>query len=114
MYQLAGSAILLGALAAATGERGVTRLDPPTVAVLYQTVLVAFASYLAWFWLLTRYPASHLRAYTFWTPLFGLLGGWLLLGDPVTPALILAMACVTVGIYLVNRPPGAGPARAPG
>ena len=55
-------------------------------------VLVAFASYLAWFWLLTRYPASHLHAYAFWTPLFGLLGGWLLLGDPVTPALVVAMA----------------------
>jgi drug/metabolite transporter (DMT)-like permease len=108
-YQLAGSAILLGGLAAATGEQGVTRLDPPiVVAVLYQTVVVAFASYLVWFWLLTRYPASHLHAYTFWTPLFGLLGGWLLLGDPVTPALVLAMACVTAGIYLVNRPPGTG------
>ena len=70
-------------------------------------------SYLAWFWLLTRYPASHLHAYTFWTPLFGLAAGWLLLGEPVTPALLLAMACVAVGIYLVNREPDAGaPARA--
>ena len=31
----------------------------------YQIVLVAFASYLAWFWLLTRYPAAHLHAFTF-------------------------------------------------
>jgi drug/metabolite transporter (DMT)-like permease len=114
-YQLAGSAILLGGLAAVTGEGGVTRLDRPVaVAVIYQIVVVAFASYLAWFWLLTRYPASHLHAYTFWTPLFGLLGGWLLLGDPVTPALLVAMACVTLGIYLVNRQPAAGGERAPG
>ena len=63
----------------------------------YQIVLVAFASYLAWFWLLTRYPASHLHAFTFWTPLFGLLGGWLLLGDPVTPALMVAMGLVPWG-----------------
>ena len=74
-------------------------------AVSYQVVIHAFASYLAWFWLLTRYPASHLHAYTFWTPLFGVLAGWLLLGDPVTPALVLAMACVALGIYLVNRQP---------
>jgi drug/metabolite transporter (DMT)-like permease len=105
-YQLAGSAVLLGALAALCGEPPVTRLTGPIViAVLYQIVLVAFVSYLAWFWLLTRYPASHLHAYTFWTPLFGLVAGWLLLGDPVTPALVLAMACVAVGIYLVNRQP---------
>ena len=112
-YQLAGSAMLLGALAVVTGEAGVTALGAPVVvAVLYQIVLVAFASYLAWFWLLARYPASHLHAFTFWTPLFGLLGGWLLLGDPVTPALVVAMGCVALGIYLVNRQPG--PARAGG
>src|SRR6185503_1457230 len=108
-YQLAGSAIILAALALASGEAGVTRPTGPVVAaVLYQIIAVAFASYLAWFWLLTRYPASHLHAYTFWTPLFGLAAGWLLLGEPVTPALLLAMACVAVGIYLVNRGPDAG------
>ena len=108
-YQLSGSAIILAALALASGEAGVTRPTGPVVAaVLYQIIAVAFASYLAWFWLLTRYPASHLHAYTFWTPLFGLAAGWLLLGEPVTPALLLAMACVAVGIYLVNREPDAG------
>ena len=74
-YQLAGSAVLLGALAVASGEPGVTRLTGLVVAaVSYQIVIRAFASYLAWFWLLTRYPASHLHAYTFWTPLFGRAG----------------------------------------
>jgi len=107
-YQLAGSAVLLSALAVVSAEPGVTRLGAPVVAaVLYQIVAVAFVSYLAWFWLLTRYPASHLHAYTFWTPLFGLLAGWLLLGEPVTPALAVAMGCVALGIYLVNRQPGA-------
>jgi drug/metabolite transporter (DMT)-like permease len=107
-YQLAGSAVLLGALAVVSAEPGVTRLGAPVVAaVLYQIVAVAFVSYLAWFWLLTRYPASHLHAYTFWTPLFGLLAGWLLLGEPVTPALAVAMGCVALGIYLVNRQSGA-------
>lgn len=110
-YQVAGSAVLLGLLAAMTGEAGITRLDVPIVgAVLYQIVVVAFASYLAWFWMLTRYPAAHLHAFTFWTPLFGLVAGWLLLGEPVTGTLVLAMACVALGIYLVNRqPPAPGP-----
>jgi drug/metabolite transporter (DMT)-like permease len=105
-YQLGGSAVLLGAFAVVSGEAGVTRLTGPVVvAVLYQIVVVAFVTYLAWFWMLTRYPASALHAYTFWTPLFGLLAGWLLLSEPVTPALVLAMACVALGIYLVNRQP---------
>jgi drug/metabolite transporter (DMT)-like permease len=113
-YQLAGSAVLLGALAMGSGEPGVTRLTGlVAAAVSYQVVIHAFASYLAWFWLLTRYPASHLHAYTFWTPLFGVLAGWLLLGDPMTPALVLAMACVAAGIYLVNRQPAARAGRVP-
>lgn len=112
-YQLAGSAVLLGALAGATGEAGVTRLSGPILlALAYQTVAIAFASYLLWFWLLTRYPASHMHAFTFWTPLFGLLAGWLLLGESVTPALGAAMGLVAAGIYLVNRTP-AGAARPP-
>jgi drug/metabolite transporter (DMT)-like permease len=103
-YQLAGSALVLAVLAAATGEAGVTRLSGPVLlAVGYQAVVIAFASYLLWFWLLARYPASHMHAFTFWTPLFGLLGGWLLLGEPVTAALVLAMALVAAGTYLVNR-----------
>jgi drug/metabolite transporter (DMT)-like permease len=111
-YQLAGSAVLLAALAAGSGEPGVTRLTGLiAAAVSYQVVIHAFASYLAWFWLLTRYPATQLHAYTFWTPLFGVLAGWLLLSDPITPALVVAMACVALGIYLVNRPPGAAAGR---
>jgi len=112
-YQLAGSALLLGALAVATGEPGVVRLTGVVGAALaYQIVIHAFASYLAWFWLLAHYPASHLHAYTFWTPLFGVLAGWLLLGDPVTPLLAVAMACVALGIYLVNWQPRAAARRA--
>lgn len=103
-YQLAGSAVALLALAGGLGEPGITRATPRVVAaVLFQGAVVAFASYLAWFWLLTRYPASHMAAFTFWTPLFGLVAGWLLLAEPVTPVLVVAMLLVAAGIYLVNR-----------
>jgi drug/metabolite transporter (DMT)-like permease len=104
IYQLAGSAVVLLGLAALTGEAGVTRPTPLVVGALaYQSLVVAFASYLAWFWLLTRYPASDMAAFTFWTPLFGLAAGALLLGEPVTTALGAAFALVAAGIYLVSR-----------
>jgi drug/metabolite transporter (DMT)-like permease len=105
-YQVAGSAVVLFALAYASGEPGVTRATPLVLASLaYQGVVIAFASYLAWFWLLTRYPASQMHAFTFWTPLFGVGAGALLLREPVSGALAVAVGLVAAGIYLVNRQP---------
>ncbi len=105
-YQLAGSAVMLLALAAALGERGVFAPTPLVLAAFaYQTVIIAFISYLAWFWLIGRYPAFKLAAVSFLTPLFGVIAGGVLLGEKITPALTLALALVGAGIYLVNRSP---------
>jgi drug/metabolite transporter (DMT)-like permease len=103
-YQLAGSAPPLLALSWLAGEPGLGGATPLALGSLaWQIVVIAFASYLTWFWLLGRYPAAPLAAFSFLTPLFGLAAGWLLLAEPVTPALVVAMACVAGGIYLVNR-----------
>ncbi len=103
-YQLAVSAVVLVALAALSGERGITQLTPLVVgAFAYQAVVVAFVSYLMWFWLLQHYPASGLASFSFWTPLFGVLASWLLLGERLSGHLAAAAALVVVGIYLVNR-----------
>jgi drug/metabolite transporter (DMT)-like permease len=104
-YQLAGSALLLLPLSWAVGEPGVVSPTPLVLLALgYQVVIVAFASYLTWFWLLARYPASELSAFSFFTPLFGMLAGGLVLGERIGPALAVAMALVAGGIYQVNRP----------
>lgn len=104
-YQLAVSAIMLAVLALALREPGVTRLTPAVIVSLaYQCVIVAFASFLAWFWLLTRYLASRLSVFTFLTPLFGVAAGALLLHEPVTGAFLGAALLVGAGIFLVNYP----------
>lgn len=104
-YQLSISAVVLLALSPLAGEGAPGPLTPHVViAVAYQVLVVAFASYLAWFWLLTRYPASNMAAFAFWTPIFGVVGGWLLLDERVSAALAAAIALVALGIYLVNRP----------
>jgi drug/metabolite transporter (DMT)-like permease len=66
-------------------------------------VVVTFASYLTWFWLVRHYPATRLSAFTLLTPVFGLLAGVLLLAEPLTSRLVLALAAVAVGLLLVNR-----------
>jgi len=71
--------------------------------LFYQSVVVAFASFLVWFWLIHRYTVSRLAAFTFMTPLFGvILGGWVL-NEPLTFFVWIGLACVAGGIYMVNR-----------
>ena len=72
--------------------------------MLFRSVIVAFASYLLWFSLLLRYPASGLSGFTFFTPLFGVLAGALLLQEPLGPGLLLGAVLVSTGMVLVNRP----------
>lgn len=112
LYQLATSAVVLPAVSLLAGEPGITRATPLIVAALvYQIVIVAFASYAAWFWLVGRYPASRLAAFTFLTPIFGVAFGGLLLDEPVGPGLLIALVLIAAGIHLVNRPPPARPVR---
>lgn len=71
--------------------------------LFYQAVIVTFASYLLWFWLLTRYAATKVQAFVFLSPVFGTLFAGGLLGEPVTAALLLALGGVGVGLSLLNR-----------
>ncbi len=102
-YQLAVSAALLPLASIALAEPGVIRLDALTVSMLvYQGVVVAFASYLAWFWLLTRYYAARLSVFAFIAPLAGVAFGVVLLHERLTPAFVGAALLVALGITLVN------------
>jgi drug/metabolite transporter (DMT)-like permease len=102
-YQLAVSGPVLLIAAGLLGEPGVTKLSAPVVlAFAYQCVVVAFISYLGWFWLLRRYLAARLSVFSFLTPLFGVLGGVLVLGEPLTLVFVLAALLVGAGILLVN------------
>ena len=111
LYQLAVSAVVLPLGSLALNEPGIVRMTPLIAACLiYQTVWVAFITYLAWFWLVRRYPASRLASFTFLTPLFGVVAGGVLLDEPITNLLLLSLVLVGAGIYLVNRPvAGPGP-----
>jgi drug/metabolite transporter (DMT)-like permease len=71
-----------------------------------QSVIIAAASYLFWFWLLRHYLASKVSAFSFLTPMFGLLFGFFLAGDPINSSLIAAFISIVLGIYLVNRRQG--------
>lgn len=105
-YQIACSAAVLPLVSLAFGESWPSLSQWSGfawVSMFLQTVVGAFASYLLWMWMLTRYPAAKMSAFVFLTPVFALVFAALWLGEPVTPHLVLAIALVCVGIILVNR-----------
>lgn len=103
-YQVAVSAVTLPLLSLALGEAWTFRYSAFAWSSLaLQTVVGAFASYLAWMWLLGRYPATRVSVFVFLTPMFALLFGAIWLHERITPMLVFALAFVAVGIVLVNR-----------
>jgi drug/metabolite transporter (DMT)-like permease len=73
-----------------------------TVFLLYQSFIVAFISYFIWFKLIHEYSVSRLSAFTFFTPIFGVLFGILFLNEELTVSLMMGLPMVSLGIFFVN------------
>ena len=105
LYQIWTSVPLLFGWSIVTGEAGLYAVTPPVVWAFFYTVfLVVVFGYTTWFWMLKTYSAASLHAFTFLTPIFGILAGHLILGESIGLATGLGFLLVTAGIYLVNRP----------
>ena len=103
-YQVAVTAAVCPFLSLALGESwGFAYSAWAWTSIGLQTVIGAFASYLTWMWLLRHYPATQMSSFTFLTPLFALVFGVVLLAEPLTLQLVLALVGVGLGIVLVNR-----------
>ena len=103
-YQVAVTTLVAPLLSLTLGETwSLTYSTQAWISLALQCAIGAFASYLAWMWMLRHYPATQLSSFTFLTPMFGLLLGVLVLHEPLTMQLVFALAGVAVGIVLVNR-----------
>jgi drug/metabolite transporter (DMT)-like permease len=103
-YQVAVTSLVAPLLSLALGETW--SLAYSTYAwgsIALQTAIGAFASYLTWMWMLRHYPATQMSSFTFLTPVFALVFGVVLLKEPLTLQLVLALCGVAAGIVLVNR-----------
>ena len=64
--------------------------------------MVAGFCFVVYYSLLRRYSASHLGAFGFVTPVFGVLLSDLLLHERLSPGILASMFLVGVGIAIVN------------
>ncbi|MGC1616267.1 MAG: DMT family transporter, partial [Candidatus Acidiferrum sp.] len=104
-YQVAVSIPILALAAWISGET-LTRVPGPLALslLIYQAIWVVGLTFLIWFGLVQTYSASKLSAFTFITPLFGVVASYFIMHDPLTLAFGAAALLVIAGLFLVNRP----------
>jgi drug/metabolite transporter (DMT)-like permease len=104
-YQVALSIPILGVAAWLSGET-LTRLPGPLALSLmaYQAIWVVGTTFTLWFSLVKTYSASKLSAFTFITPLFGVVASYFIMHDTLNPVFGAAALLVIAGLFLVNRP----------
>jgi drug/metabolite transporter (DMT)-like permease len=104
-YQVAISIPIMGLAAWVAGERLAQFPSPFVLSLLaYQAVWVVGTTFTLWFALVKVYSASKLSAFTFITPLFGVVASYFILHDALTLAFGGAAVLVIAGLFLVNRP----------
>ncbi|MGA2466337.1 MAG: DMT family transporter [Thermodesulfobacteriota bacterium] len=103
LYQLFFSIPILFVVSFILEPKWIYRIDPCIAGIiLYQSVIVAFISYFIWFKLIHNYSVSRLSAFTFFTPIFGVLFSILFLGEEFTFSLKVGLPMVSMGIFFVN------------
>lgn len=84
----------------------IIRLDTRVVgAVLYQSLITASFGFVAWNTMLKKYGAVSLHSFLFIMPIAGVALGGLVLGEPITGKILLALAFITSGILVVHWKP---------
>lgn len=104
-YQVAISIPILGFAAWIAGERIEHMPSALSISLLaYQAVWVVGCTFVIWFAMVKTYSASKLSAFTFVTPLFGVVAAYFVMHDTLTAVFGVAALLVIAGLYLVNKP----------
>jgi drug/metabolite transporter (DMT)-like permease len=102
LYQLVGAFILLSLASVCLGQSGINPTPLVWGSLLFQSIVVSFASFLVWFWLLRNYLASQLGVFSFMTPFFGVMFGVWFLNEPLEMSFLVGALFVLFGIGLMS------------
>ena len=103
LYQLFFSIPILFLVSLFVEPKWVYRIDTYiVVSLFYQSVIIAFISYLIWFKLIHEYSVSKISAFTFFAPIFGVIFGVFFLNEEFTVSLMVGLPMVSIGIFFVN------------
>jgi drug/metabolite transporter (DMT)-like permease len=104
VYQVAVSIPILAGAAWISGETLTHVPGPLSLSLLsYQAIWVVGLTFLLWLALVKTYSASKLSAFTFITPLFGVVASHFIMHDTLSLAFGAAAFLVIAGLSMVNR-----------
>ncbi len=73
------------------------------LAILFLGIFCSGVGYLVWYDALSKVDASQLSSLSYIQPMITVIVAALLLGETITPAILLGGAVILFGVYLVNR-----------
>ncbi|KRF62535.1 hypothetical protein ASG99_24310 [Bacillus sp. Soil768D1] len=71
--------------------------------LLWLSIMSSIVQFAVWYYLLQKGDPGKTSAFLFLAPFFGVLSGWLLLGETLYPSIIVGGLFIIIGVYLVNR-----------
>jgi drug/metabolite transporter (DMT)-like permease len=79
---------------------------PATVwlSIAFLSFLCTVFAFVVWLWALQQMEASRIGSFTYLVPLFGVSFSQVILGEPITLALVIGGAVLLGGVYIINRP----------
>jgi len=84
----------------------IINLDASVIgAMLYQSLITASFGFVAWNTMLKKYGTVQLHSFIFIMPIAGVALGGLVLGEPITVKILLALAFIVSGILVVHWQP---------
>ena len=102
-YPALFSAPLFLAVALVTQELATVQLDATVIlAVIYQGLIATAFGFVAWNTMLRQYGAVAMHSFIFIMPVAGVVLGGLLLNEPITTHIVIALLLIAMGIFVVN------------
>ncbi|MDG0760907.1 DMT family transporter [Klebsiella quasipneumoniae] len=101
-YQLTGGFLLLSAYSYFSDQN---HFEPGAVGIaslIFQSAIVGFLSYLAWYSLMHKYMASQLGILSFMTPVFGVITAVFFLSEQLQSGFISGSILILSGISVVS------------
>ena len=103
LYQLIVSGIILLPISLVFDDF-VRELNSQLILIFsFQVIVIMCLGFIGWLWVMSKYSASSTSSFSFLTPIFGVLFGWLIMDDTITEQIYISLFLTCLGIYLINR-----------